>query len=67
MKSLGYSQSHYDECLWEYKNKETNKKIFIVVFVNDVLAIGDDDYIDDFISKLSKNTKFEISAKLRHF
>ena len=57
LKSLGYSQSHYDECLWEYKNKETNKKIFIVVFVDDVLAIGDDDFIDDFISKLSKKYK----------
>ena len=20
LKSLGYSQSHYDDCLWEYKN-----------------------------------------------
>ena len=53
LKSLGYSQSHYDECLWEYKNKN-GKKLYIIVFVDDCLVIGDDDYIDDFISKINK-------------
>ena len=24
LKGLGYSQSHYDECLWEYKKKSEN-------------------------------------------
>ena len=57
LKGLGYSQSHYDECLWEYKNKSENKKIYIIVFVDDVLAIGDDDYINDFISKISQKYK----------
>jgi len=56
LKSLGYSQSHYDECLWEYKNKN-GKKLYIIVFVDDCLVIGDDDYIEDFISKINKKYK----------
>ena len=31
--------------------------MYIIVFVDDVLAIGDDDYINDFISKISKKYK----------
>ena len=55
LKSLGYSQSHYDDCLWEYK--KGNKRLYIIVFVDDCLVIGDDDYIDDFITKVSKKFK----------
>ena len=51
----GYSRSHYDECLWEYKDKE--KKLYIVVFVDDCLVIGDDDLITSFINKISKKFK----------
>ena len=57
LKSLGYKQSHYDDCLWEYKDESKNRKIYIIVFVDDVLAIGDDDYINDFISKISQKFK----------
>ena len=57
LKSLGYSQSHYDDCLWEYK--KGNKRLYIIVFVDDCLVIGDDDYIDDFITKVSKSLKYE--------
>ena len=31
--------------------------MYIIVFVDDVLAIGNDDYINDFISKISKKYK----------
>jgi len=57
LKSLGYEQSHYDDCLWEYKDESKNRKIYIIVFVDDVLAIGDDDYINDFIAKISQKFK----------
>ena len=33
LTDLGYSRSHYDECLWEYKND--NKRLYIVAFVDD--------------------------------
>ena len=29
LKGLGYTQSHFDDCLWEYKNESENKFIFI--------------------------------------
>ena len=62
LKSAGYSQSHYDECLWEYKNKN-GKKLYVIVPVDDCLVIRDDDCIDDFISKVNgKNIKLEIPA-----
>ena len=57
LKRLGYSQSHYDDCLWEYKNEAENKSIFIIVFADDCLVIGDDSYIEDFVSKISKTYK----------
>ena len=57
LKGLGYEQSHYDECLYEFKNdsknskndskNSKNKKIYIIVFVDDALAVGDDDLIND--------------------
>ena len=55
LKDLGYSQSHYGECLWEYKNK--GRKMYIIVFVDDFLVVGDNKYINDFISKISKKYK----------
>ena len=34
-----------------------DKKIYIVVFVDDCLVIGDDDYIDDFMKEIDKKYK----------
>ena len=40
LKSLGYSQSHYDECLLEYHDKNKNeKKLYIIVLVDDCLRL----------------------------
>ena len=57
----GYTRSDYDECLWEYKNGK--KRLYLIVFVDDVLAIGDDDYIASFMETMidlrrSRNSKF---------
>ena len=43
--------------MWEYKDEKTGKKLYIIVFVDDVLAVGDSDFINDFISKISKKYK----------
>ena len=50
----GYTRSDYDECLWEYKNGK--KRLYLIVFVDDVLAIGDDDYIASFMEKYIQNS-----------
>ena len=57
LRGLGYTQSHFDDCLWEYKNESENKFIFIIVFADDCLVTGDDGYIRDFMSKISKTYK----------
>ena len=70
LKSLGYEQSHYDECLYELKNSSKNnknKKIYIIVFVDDVLAVGDDDLINDFISKISQKYKIRDLGEAQTF
>ena len=51
----GYTRSDYDECLWEYKNGK--KRLYLIVFVDDVLAIGDDDYIASFMETIKKEYK----------
>ena len=38
-------------------DEKTGKKLYIIVFVDDVLAVGDSDFINDFISKISKKYK----------
>ena len=55
LTSLGYKKSDYDECVWEYKNGD--KKIYIIVYVDDCLVIGDDDYINDFMKEIQKKYK----------
>ena len=67
---MGYEQSHYDECLYELKNSSKNnknKKIYIIVFVDDVLAVGDDDLINDFISKISQKYKIRDLGEAQTF
>ena len=55
LNNLGYTQSDYDECLYEYKNG--NRKIWLIVFVDDILAIGDTEYINDFVKIIGKTYK----------
>ena len=61
----GYQRSHYDECLWEYKKGK--KRLFIVVFVDDCLVIGDDEFIDDFMSRIKKEYKIRDLGEAENF
>ena len=61
----GYKRSHYDECLWEYKKGK--KRLFIVVFVDDCLIIGDDEFIDDFMKNIKKEYKIRDLGEAENF
>ena len=65
LSELGYKRSDYDECLWEYRSG--NKRVYIVVFVDDCLVIGDDDYIHEFMSKVEKKFKIRDLGEAENF
>ena len=65
LKDLGYSQSHYDECLWEYKNK--GRKIYTIVFVDGCLVVGEDEYINNVIYKINQKYKIRDLGEAKTF
>ena len=65
LKELGYNRSDYDECLWEYRHG--SKMVYIIVFVDDCLVIGDDDYIHEFMSKVEKKFKIRDLGEAENF
>ena len=45
----GYTQSDYDPCLYFHKCAKTDKEVYIACYVDDLLATGDQGFIDDFV------------------
>ena len=50
-----YTQSDYDPCLYFYKCAKTGKEVCIACYVDDLLATGDQGFIDDFVSFLESS------------
>ena len=65
LTEIGYTRSDFDDCLWEYKNGD--KKVYIVVFVDDLLVIGDDSYINDFMTCVNKKFKIRDLGEAKSF
>ena len=54
----GYTQSDYDSCLYYYKDYKTGKEVYIACYVDDLIATGDQGYIDSFVRFLQ--SKFTV-------
>ena len=53
LKSLGFKQSHLDDCLFYIPNK-----IYIIVHVDDCLAVGDMKDLKQLVRRLKFHFKF---------
>ena len=52
LKNLGYKQSNYDSCCYRYIDPSTKREIYIACYVDDLLVVGDQHYINELLTTL---------------
>ena len=57
---LGYKRSDYDSCLYYYKDAKTNKQVFIACYVDDLLIVGDQCFIDQLVNFLTNSGRISL-------
>ena len=64
-KKMGYKQSTYDPCLYYYKNGD--RFIYVALYVDDCIYVGDDEYMRDFEHASSAEFKFRLLGNAKTF
>jgi len=64
-KKMGYKQSIYDPCLYYYKNGD--RFIYVALYVDDCIYVGDDEYMRDFEHAISAEFKVRLLGNATTF
>ena len=64
-KKMGYKQSTYDPCLYYYKNGD--RFIYVALYVDDCIYVGDDEYMRDFEHAISAEFKVRLLGNAKTF
>ena len=64
-KDMGYKQSTYDPCLYYYKNGD--RFIYVALYVDDCIYVGDDEYMKDFERAISAEFKVRLLGDAKTF
>jgi Reverse transcriptase (RNA-dependent DNA polymerase) len=67
MKSIGYTPSPADPCLFLKQSKDQSKNAFVIIYVDDGGIFGTKENIDELVKALGKDFKVKYLGKLEHF
>ena len=66
LRKIGFTGGNVDPCLMFYKSKKG--QVFMAIYVDDCLCVGDDDAIDEVIKKIKQEgLKLKIEANLEDY